>query len=209
MTLEKDDTVLPLKISPKLMELIEYIADEREESVDEAMRAMLEEIVEIERVRQMTSAQSRLEQKALFGTRKAKRTAADAWESVMAAWRARRSKKTGSDLGIAILAIEVAASRMEEIQYLADRHNLVVQVFAFGLINEIVDIVHERSMSDKEAALRRRSADPALTHEQRLAARRKALAIWQQELSAWRAERKTRLDRPTNSRRKRRGRRAR
>lgn len=198
VTPEKDDAALSLKIPTELMELIEYVADQREEPVDEAVRSMLEEIVEIERVRRMSSAQSYLEQKALFGSRKAKRAAADAWESIMAVWRARRSKKAGSGLGIVVLAIEVAASRMEEIQYLADRRNLSVRAFAFAMINEIVDTVHERSMSDEEAALRRQSADPDLSREQRLAAWWKALAVWQEELASWR-------DRPTNSRRSRLG----
>ena len=206
VTPEIDDAVLSLKIPTELMELIEYVADQREEPVDVAVRSMLEEIVEIERVRRMSSAQSHLEQKSFFGSSKAKRAAADARESIMAAWRARRSKKAASGLGSVVLAIEVAASRMEEIQYLADRRKLSVRIFASGLINEIVDLVHERSMSDEEAALRRQSADPALSREQRLAAKRKALAVWEEELAAWRAEHEKRRDRSTNWRRSRRGR---
>ena len=209
VTAEESDADLSLKISPELMELIEYVADQREESVDDAVRSMLEEIVEIERVRGMSSAQAHLEQKALFGSRKAKRAAADAWDAILAAGRSRRSKKAGSDPATVVLSIEVSASRMEEIQYLADHRNLSVRTFAFGMINEIVDLVHERSMSAEEAALRRQSADPDLSRAQRMAARRKALAVWQKELAAGRAERARRSDGPMSSRRSRRGQRSR
>jgi hypothetical protein len=201
VTMEEDDAALSLRIPTGLMELIEYVADQREEPVDEAVRSMLEEIVEIERIRRMSRVQSRLEQKALFGSRKAKRAVADAWETIMAAWRARRPKRV--EPGPVVISIEVSVSRMDEIEYLADRRHLPVRTFAFGLINEIVDIVHERSMSDEEAALRRQAADPDLSRKQRLAAWRGAIAVWQEELVAWRAERTKRQDRPTPSRRKR------
>lgn len=200
---EKEEAALSLRLPTELMELIEYVADQRKEPVEEAVRSMLEEIVEIERIRRVSSKQSRLEQRALFGSREAKRAATDAWEAIMTAWRARRPKKAGS--GLVVLAIEVAASRMEEIQYLADRHNLPVPIFAFGLINEIVDIMHERSMSDEEAALRRQSADPSLPREQRLAASRKALAVWQEELAAWRKVRTQGREHSAKSRRPRQG----
>ena len=185
------------------MELIEYVADQREESVDEAVRSMLEEIVEIERIRRISSGQSHLEQKALFGSRKAKRAAADAWEAIMATWRARRPKTAGSAPATVVLSIEVSVSRMEEIQYLADRRNLSVRILAATMINEIVDLVHERSMGDAEAALRRRSADLDLSRDQRLAAWRRAFDVWQEELAAWREKRERRRDRPAKSRRSR------
>lgn len=206
VTTEENDAELSLKISPELMELIEYVADQREEPIDEAVRSMLEEIVEIERVRRMSSAQSHLEQKALFGSRKAKRAAADAWEGIMVEWRARRPKTVGSKTATVVLPIEVPVSRMEEIQCLADRRDMPVRIFAAALINEIVDTVHERSMSDAEAAFRRTSADLDLSREQRLAARRGAFAVWQEELAAWREKRERRRDRPTKSGRSRRGR---
>jgi hypothetical protein len=189
VTMEEGDAELSLRIPSVLMELIEYVADDREEPVEEAVRSMLEEIVEIERVRRMNSAQSRLEQKALFGTRKARRAAADAWEAIMATWRAQRPKRARSSPAAVVLSIDVATSRMEEIQYLAARRNLPVKIFAFAMVNEIVDIMHERAMSEEEAALRRQSADPSLSHNQRRAAWQKALAVWHEELAAWREKR--------------------
>jgi hypothetical protein len=206
--LEKIDegAVLTVRIPSALREMIDYVADQREETVTETVHSMLEEIVDVERVRRMSSAQSHLEQKALFGSRKAKRAAAAAWEAVMTAWRTRRPKTAPTT---AVLAIEVASSRMEEIEYLAARRSLSVRTFAPAMINEIVDLVHERSMSAEEAALRRQSADPDLSRAKRMAAWREARVIWETELSTWREERDRRHDRPAKARRSLRARRSR
>ena len=90
------DAMLAVPVPADLMEQIEYMADQDGVSVAVVVNSMLEEIVEIERVRRMSDEQARLEQAALFGSRgskarrRAQREAAAAREAEMAAWRATR-----------------------------------------------------------------------------------------------------------------------
>ncbi len=49
----KQDVVLSVRVPRSLGELIEYVADQRGMSVDDAVNKMLEEIVETERIRQI------------------------------------------------------------------------------------------------------------------------------------------------------------
>jgi hypothetical protein len=88
---------LSVLVSPQLFELIEYIADLRGESVDIAVNHMLEEIVEIERIRHLSDEESRVEQKLLGASmhsptrKRARRRLLAMRTAALAKWRRRRS----------------------------------------------------------------------------------------------------------------------
>ena len=99
----KRDALLSVRVPHALMELIEYIADQDGVTVADAVNKMLEEIVEIERIRRLGPEDAKLEWTALGAwfprsareqkaTRRAQREVAAAHEARMTVWRATRKK---------------------------------------------------------------------------------------------------------------------
>lgn len=101
------DALLSVHVPSDLLELIEFLADQRGVTLDQLVNEMLAEIAQIERIRHMSSDEARLEWDALGAALRARRTrggraraararrAADAaWTTKLERWRATRRKPT-------------------------------------------------------------------------------------------------------------------